>query len=933
MTNPVYQTAIEELETVLSPRVVSRSVKEGLNQVGRTPDTVALSDMERILKEQVYRQLQLTMPVTRAKETVTGVLERLREVSARSGEPANGGAPQTTGGAAQTGGLAEQEEELKRLTEALRPFNLYFEWPEVQKLRAQIQLLTAEHEAHREAPALLADATFQLDVVIQKREDQLVLQARDLTNLKEALEELRALGGARVRRLETLVNQVEGAQENRQLATAEVDRAQRIALDLQQAEEPVPNEGRMSSSQADAQSGAPHEAPADPAAGGRVAGLELGTAQRQLEHLEADFKNLLTHDSRLAARLDDLRARAQAGDPVGGELPELRAALTAAKESLRVELTREFEEAAAELSELRREVDRRELEQATKVTLGILTTALPSLTDVEHVRRLAQLAKEQHEELAKGEAAHAEQLQEQHDLIERLESTLLSAPAEDEGHHPDYLKLLDDLKQLKGAQERQTAAPELVSAVRQAEERLARQMAERATELTERRRARLAALLAQLSALPVTDTLRDEHERLRMEAQNLQAELEADEARAALIIDIDSPQTAALEAAASAEAEAATARLEARAAELSADVRGSLKKHATALLHSARELGDERLTGRVQAALDEIAGGGFPALTSIEAALKQELEAERLLQIEELHRLSQQAAQFATDESPPAADLRRALVNAHEELEAGGLSPSLLSAADHLSELTATTAERLGGVPGRLDAALADFDGVAALNSEDVGAVRRILNHLDSQREALPRLSLGLQLQLEASLAHAERLLEKLRGEFAAASRVALGLVEGGVLDGVLATPAEDAPRPDVVAPLEAPPEAPTAAERLSALALREGVMRVTAFGRSGAPRSVAPQGAVTPGGRGDESSEITASLERLQALEAAAAELTPKGATPKTVVVEDSGKTALLVAWAPSGAALLLELSGAHLAAELAQEVEAALPDVDDLP
>ena len=82
MTNLVYQTAIEELEAVLSPRVVSRSLKEGLRQHGRSPDSVDVSTLEQILKGQVYRQLQVSMPVTEAKTTVEGIVDKLREVSA-----------------------------------------------------------------------------------------------------------------------------------------------------------------------------------------------------------------------------------------------------------------------------------------------------------------------------------------------------------------------------------------------------------------------------------------------------------------------------------------------------------------------------------------------------------------------------------------------------------------------------------------------------------------------------------------------------------------------------------------------------------------------------------------------------------------------------------------------------------------------------------
>src|SRR5690606_8413773 len=140
MTNVFYQTAVQELEAVLSPRVVSRSLKEGLRQHGRSPETADLPVIEEILKAQVYRQLQVTMPVTAAKTAVNNLVGRLRELDPSGGQPSTG----------EAGGLVAQAERLERLQTALKPFNLYFEWPEVQKLRAQVQLLEAEHESGRE---------------------------------------------------------------------------------------------------------------------------------------------------------------------------------------------------------------------------------------------------------------------------------------------------------------------------------------------------------------------------------------------------------------------------------------------------------------------------------------------------------------------------------------------------------------------------------------------------------------------------------------------------------------------------------------------------------------------------------------------------------------------------------------------------------------
>src|SRR5690606_18323228 len=92
---------------------------------------------------------------------------------------------------------------------------------------------------------------------------------------------------------------------------------------------------------------------------------------------------------------------------------------------------------------------------------------------------------------------------------------------------------------------------------------------------------------------------------------------------------------------------------------------------------------------------------------------------------------------------------------------------------------------RLEGVPARLDEAMQRFHEVAKLNSDDVATVRRILTHLDSQRESLPRISMGLRLQLESSLTQAERLLVTLAEEYEATRVIADQLVSEGLLDDV----------------------------------------------------------------------------------------------------------------------------------------------------
>src|SRR5690606_15164810 len=306
-----------------------------LGRHGRTPATAVVATLAEILKGQVCRQLQVTMPVTEAKATVANILERLREVGDDT-------AP------APRGGLEAQAERLQNLQQALKPYNLYFEWPEVQKLRAQLQLLEAEHEAGREAGTLLADAEAQLEAVSQKLEDQLVLQAREVGELSEALEAVRSLGGPKVRRLESLVNHMRSAQEARHLAPAELERARRLARDLRKLME--------SSVYSEAQEGdaegqtAPAEAEADeggvfdvgtedeeiltidvgnltPEASERLRLIDLAAESEDLAALRDEHGVLLDYRPDLAARFEALAADLAAGRTVADELAELREAL------------------------------------------------------------------------------------------------------------------------------------------------------------------------------------------------------------------------------------------------------------------------------------------------------------------------------------------------------------------------------------------------------------------------------------------------------------------------------------------------------------------------------------------------------------------------------------------------------------------------------
>ncbi len=378
MANPVYQATIKQLEGVLSPRVASQSLQEGLKKLQKTPDTVAVEDVETILKAQVYRRLQVTLPPDKAKDAVQRLLEGLRDVP-------KGGAADT----ADTGvDLQAQARDIGALKDALKPFNLYFEWPETQKLRAQLQLLEAEQEAGRDAHELIDEARAQLGVMEQKLEGQLVTQAKELSELKDAFKQVKSLGGSKVRRLENLIGQIESAQEGRQSAPSEVERARKIATDLRKLVASAVLEPSEETS------AAPSQENLTSVQTSRVSEelkrLDLENDVRELERLTGEFANLFLFEPALAEHIEGARATLAAQTPLGERLGELRERLVQAQTALRDELRTELGDIAAYVKTLD-DVDTHELEVALPITLSVLETTLPARADVQRVRDLYSL--------------------------------------------------------------------------------------------------------------------------------------------------------------------------------------------------------------------------------------------------------------------------------------------------------------------------------------------------------------------------------------------------------------------------------------------------------------------------------------------------------------------------------------------------------------
>ena len=808
--NRIYQAVVEALETSLAPRVVSLVLREGLAAVDRDPSTLQLEDVEAVLTGPVFKHLQVRMSADAAREAVMALRER---IDAQCSDDASDGAPNGAAAAAESPSAAPDEtragvphQRLRALREALRPFNLYFDWPEVRKLRAQLQVAEDEAAARSPADESLDAADEQLRIVEQKLEDRLVLQARELGELEEALEIVASLGGPRVRRLDQLIGQIRHAQGARELAEAETQRAATLARDLRKLMESsvaqpfiadaTPTAEDAASTLGDAtpvdepvgEDDLPpvaiDEAQLAPEVTERLRALDVDAERKVLEGLAEAHADLLRYVPSLGAVLDDARAVHADGRTLGDRLEALRHQLDDAATTQREHVRAELTAIEAELPSLAD--DDGGLERSLRVALDVLRDALPPHADVLALRERYHAAAARAEDRARRDReAHAleeRRRAQRRALRERLTAALERAQDATGGVlRAPYEALRTAHDALSEAEDEDRLDDDAVERALAAEQRWEHALAERTDDAEARRRARLRELEARLESLPDLPIL-------RARTASLVAACGAAAAPAALD-------------------DAHLATLASLVDQLHADALDAVSVHLEQLGKEAGDASDREVLSALQDGARTLQAGRFPDVGRLQALVAETRERLRDAERVRWQRLQQASARLETAGVAGLPALARAL-DAVRAVAAEGrpLAAVLDTAEAALEHGEHEVRERLATFSPRLDAALATFRRVERLNTDEVATVRRVLTHLDTQREALARISPGLQHQLERSLESAERLLEGLVEAFEATRAVADQLVSANLFDDMLGL-FDGAADPDG-APAQAPPAA-----------------------------------------------------------------------------------------------------------------------------
>jgi hypothetical protein len=775
--SPAYRVCLERLERVLSPRVASRSLHAAMRLADVSASDARVDQLEPILKHEVFKQLQVAMRPDDARDFVVATLDAMREAADARPEPvpasaeeatleraapvARHEAPEPDGDAPSppreaTAADAEplDADAYARLRDAARPYNLYFAWPEVRRLRALLARLDAIARGEADdddAASLLAEAGRSLEAVHQTLEDRLVLQAGELARLQEAYEEVADVGGSKVRRLAALIERVRDAQDDRQLADAELERAGDLARDL-----------RKLVASSVYQSGA-EEAGDELEA--RIRALDVDAELAELDRLTRSHALLLEHREDLGRQLREARDQVASGLTLGDELGALRRRLDD-------ETTRQVREVRSERAELAARLDADpdawtpDLRREHGVLHDMLADgALPPLADLVRFRERAEMALEQARSAGeRAEAAAAEtrsRLDLQGDRLERARQALLRYA--DDADDPRVARLRAAVDRLWSAQVEERIDPDADAAVRAASDALAEPDPGDADGAA---RAQIASLIDRLSGLPAAIDPEGTAE--------LRTELEA---------QLDAPP-----------GEERLERLAAAVADAVAAAHDEASRALERLGADAGRWGSSELLDAVRDANEQLEEGRTPALGDLQRRATAMIERTRAEQLDRLHAIERDAARLTDIDDGLERQLADALRRSHDRLAAGQPAHALDDAARHVARLEAALERRLGDVLPRLDAALATFATVERLNSDEVATVRRVLHHLDDQRDAFGRVSPALQARMERSLQEAEDLLATLVEEERATRAIADRLMSGSAFDALLAGFGEDAP-------------------------------------------------------------------------------------------------------------------------------------------
>lgn len=331
---PLYKIPVKLLSDLVSSRALEKVLQDAASSRGLPLDTLDASTLEDILKKDVYRRLQHTVPAVLAKKRVIEVLKEIHSVP--EPEPV------------RTTEFRLANDPVALLEENAKKFSLYFDWPETQRLRSILGIARTEGAAGRSVESLVQEGQGLIEQMERRLSEGLVEQGQDLAELKATFGRVQGMGGKDVRRLESLIGQIDEAQGQGTLLPGEVERARNITFKLRKSLE----SSVVQSVSTEGPPDAALQAAAQAEVQARVQALELEHVTRQMADIQRDHAALLRARPDLNTQNEELRARVTLGSVAVEAVQEWRATLDAARQDTLAQQRQELAELEANLKAL-----------------------------------------------------------------------------------------------------------------------------------------------------------------------------------------------------------------------------------------------------------------------------------------------------------------------------------------------------------------------------------------------------------------------------------------------------------------------------------------------------------------------------------------------------------------------------------------------------
>ncbi|MFC6591936.1 hypothetical protein ACFP81_07900 [Deinococcus lacus] len=367
MNQVLSRIPVKMLGDLLSTRALERIFQDAAQMRQLHPAQLDAATVSTILKQDVYRRLQMSVPAQMAKKRVQDVIEEVNRASA------------------EMGSIEYVPVDLSKLEEGVKKYTLYFDWPESQRLRGVLSIARQEEAIGNDVSALIEEGETLIAQMDRRLKEGLVAQAQELAELQATFKRVSGVGGREVRRLETLLDQVADAQKQGMLLPGEVERARKLGLNLRK---------QLESSVVQA---AGEQSGPDQAAQARVQALELEHTARLLGDLLVEFGPLLSQRPELELHARDLNDQLAAGQLTEEAVTTWRTEL----ETLRTQIREQQQADLAALEEGFAALSDTPEAASARVTLGIARHTASEgglvqseLRDLNNVLRALQSAPE-----------------------------------------------------------------------------------------------------------------------------------------------------------------------------------------------------------------------------------------------------------------------------------------------------------------------------------------------------------------------------------------------------------------------------------------------------------------------------------------------------------------------------------------------------------